>query len=175
VPQQVGIPLRAIWGMTEAGGMFTRLDDPADIVARSVGRPAAGLEVRLIADATGPMTEQAPGRDLAVPDGQGGYRHMGRAADRIGGALMIPVADVEDALREHPAVADAALIGVPGEDGGEIACAVIQAADGRVPVLETLRLPPRPGHDRVVPATTARARQRTAPQPNRQGGEEGTA
>lgn len=39
--------------------------------------------------------------DLAIPDGRGGYRLVGRAADRIGGALMIPVADVENVLRLH--------------------------------------------------------------------------
>jgi cyclohexanecarboxylate-CoA ligase len=37
--------------------------------------------------------------DLTIPDGRGGYRLVGRASDRIGGAFMIPVADVEDALR----------------------------------------------------------------------------
>jgi hypothetical protein len=33
--------------------------------------------------------------DLAIPDGRGGYRLVGRASDRIGGAFMIPVPDVE--------------------------------------------------------------------------------
>ena len=49
--------------------------------------------------------------DLAVPDGRGGYRLVGRAADRIGGALMIPVADVEDALRAHRDITDVAIVG----------------------------------------------------------------
>jgi cyclohexanecarboxylate-CoA ligase len=49
--------------------------------------------------------------DLAVPDGRGGYRLVGRASDRIGGAFMIPVADVEDALRAHPDITDVAVVG----------------------------------------------------------------
>ncbi|MEV4602969.1 AMP-binding protein [Amycolatopsis sp. NPDC049253] len=60
--------------------------------------------------------------DLAVPDGRGGYRLVGRAADRIGGALMIPVADVEDALRAHPEITDVAIIGHRDNVEG---CAVI--------------------------------------------------
>ena len=49
--------------------------------------------------------------DLTVPDGRGGYRLVGRASDRIGGAFMIPVADVEDALRAHPDIIDVAVVG----------------------------------------------------------------
>jgi cyclohexanecarboxylate-CoA ligase len=70
------------------------------------------------------------------------------AADRIGGAFMIPVADVEDALRGHPAVADTALIGLPNGHGGEAACVVIHAATGQVPTLrDATWLPSRSGHD----------------------------
>jgi cyclohexanecarboxylate-CoA ligase len=49
--------------------------------------------------------------DLAIPDGRGGYRLVGRASDRIGGAFMISVADVEDALRAHPDITDVAVVG----------------------------------------------------------------
>ena len=65
-------------------------------------------------------------RDLAVPDGRGGIRLVGRTADRIGGVLMIPAADVENALRTHPDVTDVALVGY-GENQ-ELACAVVIAA-----------------------------------------------
>jgi cyclohexanecarboxylate-CoA ligase len=61
--------------------------------------------------------------DLAIPDGRGGTRVVGRAADRIGGLYMIPAADVEDALREHPDVTDAALVGYG--PGSQLACAVV--------------------------------------------------
>jgi cyclohexanecarboxylate-CoA ligase len=61
--------------------------------------------------------------DLAVPDGRGGVRMIGRAADRIGGVLMIPAADVEDALCAHPDILDAALVGYG--PGSQLACAVV--------------------------------------------------
>ncbi|WP_326834919.1 AMP-binding protein [Amycolatopsis rhabdoformis] len=60
--------------------------------------------------------------DLAVVDGRGGYRLVGRASDRIGGAFMIPVADVENALRAHPDITDVAIVGHRADTEG---CAVI--------------------------------------------------
>ncbi|MEV6634926.1 class I adenylate-forming enzyme family protein [Actinoplanes sp. NPDC051470] len=78
--------------------------------------------------------------DLAVPDGRGGLTIVGRVADRISSGFMIPVTDVEEALRAHPLVKEAALIGVPGLDGQEIVCAVVVPADpGRQPGLDELR------------------------------------
>jgi cyclohexanecarboxylate-CoA ligase len=68
--------------------------------------------------------------DLAIADGRGGIRLMGRVCDRIGGALMIPVNDVETALLDHPAVDDVALVGYPDGDGGESACAFVVTAPG---------------------------------------------
>jgi cyclohexanecarboxylate-CoA ligase len=63
--------------------------------------------------------------DLAVPDGRGGIRLMGRVSDRIGGVFMIPVNDVEATLLDHPEVDDVALVGYPDRDAGELACAFI--------------------------------------------------
>jgi cyclohexanecarboxylate-CoA ligase len=63
--------------------------------------------------------------DLAVEDGRGGYRVVGRVSDRIGGTVMIPVADVEDALRAHPDITDVAIVG--HRDNLE-ACAVLVSA-----------------------------------------------
>jgi cyclohexanecarboxylate-CoA ligase len=63
--------------------------------------------------------------DLAVPDGRGGIRLMGRASDRIGGIFMIPVNDVEATLLDHPEVDDVALVGYPDREAGELACAFI--------------------------------------------------
>ena len=63
--------------------------------------------------------------DLVVPDGRGGIRVVGRAVDRIGVGWMIPAADVEDALRGHPDIDDAALVGY-GENSDK-PCAVVVA------------------------------------------------
>jgi cyclohexanecarboxylate-CoA ligase len=61
--------------------------------------------------------------DLAIPDGRGGTRVVGRAADRIGALTMIPAADVEDALQGHPDIVDAALVACG--PGNQLACAVV--------------------------------------------------
>ena len=63
--------------------------------------------------------------DLAVPDGRGGYRLLGRVADRIGAAFMIPITDVENALRAHPDITDVAIVGYRGNTEG---CAMLQSS-----------------------------------------------
>ena len=65
--------------------------------------------------------------DLVVPDERGGIRLLGRAADRVGGRSMIPVADVEDVLRTHPGIADVAIVGYGV--GNISACAVVVARE----------------------------------------------
>ncbi|WP_432844778.1 AMP-binding protein [Amycolatopsis sp. CA-161197] len=76
--------------------------------------------------------------DLAIPDGRGGIRLLGRDADRIGGVLMIPAADVESALLDHPAVRDVALVGYPDATDGELPAAVVVPA-AEPPTLAGLR------------------------------------
>jgi cyclohexanecarboxylate-CoA ligase len=79
--------------------------------------------------------------DLAVPDGRGGIQLMGRAADRISSvdADMIPVADVEDQLRDHPKIADVALVGYLDDEGRELPCAVVTFATDSPVSLDELR------------------------------------
>jgi cyclohexanecarboxylate-CoA ligase len=49
VREAFGVPLRAVWGMTEnVVGTAVRADDPQDWSAHSDGRPLAGLEVRVV-------------------------------------------------------------------------------------------------------------------------------
>jgi acetyl-CoA synthetase len=64
--------------------------------------------------------------DLAMRDGDGYYWFVGRADDLIksSGHLIGPF-EVESALIEHPAVAEAAVIGVPDETAGEVVKAFV--------------------------------------------------
>jgi cyclohexanecarboxylate-CoA ligase len=78
--------------------------------------------------------------DLAVPDGRGGIRLMGRVSDRIGGVFMIPTRDVESELLTNPRVDDVALVEYPDDDGGESPCAVIVPATAPPITLDELRL-----------------------------------
>ncbi len=67
--------------------------------------------------------------DLARPDGRGGLVLVDRMNDTIitGGVNVYP-AEVERALKEHPGVAGAVVVGVPHPEWGEEVCAVVAAA-----------------------------------------------
>ncbi|MGH3758014.1 acyl-CoA synthetase [Actinophytocola sp.] len=69
--------------------------------------------------------------DVAVGDGEGYLYIRDRIKDLIisGGENVYP-AEVEDALRQHPAVADCAVIGVAHETWGEVGRAVVVLRDG---------------------------------------------
>jgi fatty-acyl-CoA synthase len=64
--------------------------------------------------------------DLAERDDEGNYRIRGRLKDLVvsGGENIYP-AEVEAVLHEHPAVADAAVVGVPDERWGEVCAAFV--------------------------------------------------
>jgi acetyl-CoA synthetase len=69
--------------------------------------------------------------DLAMRDSDGYYWFVGRADDLIksSGHLIGPF-EVESALLEHPAVAEAAVIGVPDETAGEVVKAFVMLKAG---------------------------------------------
>jgi acetyl-CoA synthetase len=77
--------------------------------------------------------------DLAMVDGEGYFWFIGRADDVIksAGHLIGPF-EVESALMEHPAVAEAGVIGIPEATAGEIVKAYVALKQGIEPN-ETLR------------------------------------
>jgi acyl-CoA synthetase (AMP-forming)/AMP-acid ligase II len=130
-----------IFGQTETLGAYTTLtpdDHHAAEHIGSVGRPLPGVEVRIV----DPGTEQevTPGEvgelwvlsdqnvrpgwlrtgDLARQDADGYLYPAGRLSDTInrGGEKFGPI-EVETVLRQHPAVADVAVAGVPDAEMGE--------------------------------------------------------
>jgi acetyl-CoA synthetase len=78
--------------------------------------------------------------DLCRRDGEGYFWFVGRADDLIksAGHLIGPF-EVESALIEHPAVAEAAVIGIPDATVGEVVKAFVSLKAGREPS-EQLRL-----------------------------------
>jgi fatty-acyl-CoA synthase len=64
--------------------------------------------------------------DIAERDDEGNYRIRGRVKEMVvsGGENVYP-AEVEAALHEHPAVADAAVVGTPDERWGEVCRAFV--------------------------------------------------
>ena len=64
--------------------------------------------------------------DVAARDEEGYYRLVGRTKDMVisGGENVYP-AEVENVLQEHPAVREAAVVGVPDERWGEVCLAFV--------------------------------------------------
>ncbi|WP_346093487.1 AMP-binding protein [Streptomyces olivaceiscleroticus] len=148
-----------IYGMTESGTVTaTRPEDPTVSAERSLGRPVPTMQIRLTdttSSQAGRLHVRGPGLcrgmsdlrtrrllwspahdegwydtgDLVQADGHGNLRYLSRAADRIGWGYVIPVAEVEGELLEHPQVAEVAIVGVPDAEGHEIACAVVVPRD----------------------------------------------
>jgi fatty-acyl-CoA synthase len=69
--------------------------------------------------------------DIAERDAEGFYRIRDRLKDMyISGGENVYPAEVEAALHEHPAVVEAAVIGVPDERWGEVGVAIVVARPG---------------------------------------------
>jgi fatty-acyl-CoA synthase len=77
--------------------------------------------------------------DLAVMDERGYCRIVGRCKDMIirGGENLFP-AEIEEILYRHPAVAEAAVVGLPDDHWGEVVGAFIRS-HGPVPTITELR------------------------------------
>jgi len=84
------------------------------------------------ADTAAAITEDGwyrPG-DLATIDADGYLRITGRVKDVINrGGEKVPVAEIEQLLYEHPAVAEVAIVAMADERLGERACAFVVSAD----------------------------------------------
>ena len=82
--------------------------------------------------------------DHAVAEADGIITLLGRGSVSIntGGEKVYPE-EVEAALKAHPDVFDAVVVGVPDERWGERVVAVVQPRDGRTPTLDALQARPR--------------------------------
>ena len=77
--------------------------------------------------------------DLATMDSRGYCRIQGRLKDMIirGGENIYP-REIEELLFAHPAVADAAVVGIPDEKWGEVVAAFVRPKPGAQPTAEEL-------------------------------------
>jgi len=147
------------YGMTETGMI---LSNPLHGARRpgAVGTPLPGVEVRLV---DGEVEVRGPGvfseywnrpeetraafrdgwfrtGDVAVLE-DGSYRLLGRTSVDIikTGGYKVSALEIEDAIREHPAVGDVAVIGIDDEDWGQRACAVVELRAATTLTLAELR------------------------------------
>jgi len=149
------------YGSTEGGAVCMLGPDDLYTKAGSVGRPVPGAEIRL--DEQGQMLVRSPWLfagyfrneeataaalahgwyatgDLAERDADGFYSIVGRAREiiRTGGETVAPV-EVDLVLQAHPALADAAVAGIPHPDWGEVIVAFVVPRAGQAITLEALR------------------------------------
>ncbi len=77
--------------------------------------------------------------DMAIHEADGTITLLGRGSQCInsGGEKIFPE-EVEAALKAHPAVFDAIVVGVPDERWGQRVAAVVQPRDGQAPTLDDL-------------------------------------
>jgi acyl-CoA synthetase (AMP-forming)/AMP-acid ligase II len=136
-----GIRVLNGYGQTELGGEvvgWSAADSKAfgDAKLGSVGRPHAGVEVD-VDGATGELLVRIPGRtdgwhrtgDVARIDEDGFVWIEGRVSDMVNrGGLKVHPGEVEEVLRLSPAVADAAVVGVPDDRLGEVPVAFVVVA-----------------------------------------------
>ena len=152
-----GIPVLITYGATEFAGAvagWTIQDHRAYAKQKrgSVGRAHPGCELRVVdpetdavlaADESGLLevrTEQAPRdgwvrtADRARIDADGFLWIEGRADGAINrGGFKIDPAGVARVLEGHPAVREAAVVGLPDERLGEVPAAMVELKDGATP------------------------------------------
>jgi acetyl-CoA synthetase len=136
-----GTSLCSMYGTTEVGVLLVNYPGAADFLVRpgSLGKPVPGMRVSVQAP---DGTECAPGetgeikvwrrgawfatKDRGRIDADGYFWHAGRADDVIISAgWTIGAAEVEDTLLQHPAVREAAVIGVPDATRGQVVKAFV--------------------------------------------------
>ena len=139
--KQFGHDVCSIYGSTEVGVIIANYPGAEDLPARlgSLGKPLPGCKID-IQDANGVSCTVGnigeiklfkngswfPVKDLGSFDQDGYYFHHGRADDVIISAgWTMSAVEIEDVLLKHTAVEEAAVIGVPDEERGQIVKAFI--------------------------------------------------
>jgi long-chain acyl-CoA synthetase len=149
-----GVPVLIVYGATEFAGAlagWTLRDHERFSQEKngSVGRPHPGIDVRVVdadtgqvlpAGTTGILEAKSPQlpspgwvrtTDLASIDEDGFIWLAGRADDVIiRGGFKVPTAGVAGVLREHPAVLDAAVVGIPDARLGAVPVAAVELRPG---------------------------------------------
>lgn len=158
VEERLGCPLLQHYGSLDADiSTLNRLDDPREERMRTVGKPIAAVEIKLVdeegrgvpkgevGEVWGRGPTSGPGYygdekatweaweggwfkmgDLAKWDDKGNLVIAGRKKDMIirAGQNIYP-AEIENMLKSHPKVVDAAIVGMPDPVMGQKCCAYV--------------------------------------------------
>jgi acyl-CoA synthetase (AMP-forming)/AMP-acid ligase II len=163
VAKGIGVPLVVRYAMTECPTICgTEPNDVPEVQFRTVGRPAAGMDVRIgsdgVLEVSGPCVMRGYWRnptltaevlrdgwlrtgDVGALGADGNLTLVGRSGDMyIRGGYNVHPGEVERALSGHAAVKHAAVVGRAAPVIGEIGVACVVPADAaRPPTLAELR------------------------------------
>lgn len=155
-----GVRVRQLYGLTEAGSVTCDLAAPDAVDPATVGTPLGTVVVTVEDDQGHSLRAGTPGeivvrspavegsdaralrtRDLGTLDAEGRLTITGRTSLFINTAgNKVDPAEVEAALRTHPAVADVAVFGLAAAHHEQIvAAAVVLASDAGATTAEVLR------------------------------------
>jgi len=131
-----GVDLRLV----DEHGTDAAAGDPGEILVRG---PAVFLEYWGRPDATGAAFSESGWfrtGDVAVVEG-GAFRILGRLSVDIikTGGEKVSALEIEDVLREHPAIIDCAVVGLPDPEWGELVAAAVVLKPGAMLLLADLR------------------------------------
>jgi acetyl-CoA synthetase len=143
IQNEFGVPLCSMYGTTEVGVVLANYPGAPDFPIKpgALGRPVPGVSVevqrpdgtRCDPDEIGEIKVRRhdawfPTKDRGRIDADGYFYHAGRADDVIISAgWTMSAVEIEDAMLRHPAVAAAAVIGVPDTLRGLVVKAFIVA------------------------------------------------
>ena len=146
---EAGYPVALTYGLTEASSQVATA--PPTLVREkpgTAGPPLPGVEVRVSEEgevcvrgptvAGGRAVESAVDEsgwlhtgDVGRLDGEGHLWITGRRSERIvSGGVTVDPGEVEAVLRRHEGVADAAVVGLPDREWGEVVVAAVTAVPG---------------------------------------------
>ncbi len=162
------IPLER-YGMTEIGMALSNPLDPATRRPGTVGRPLPSVDVRMVGDdgrdaETGELWVRGPSvfvgyhereeatreafrdgwfltGDVGTRDTAGAIRLLGRTSVDIlkSGGEKISALEVEETLRDHPAVREVAVVGMPDPAWGDRVTAAVVLSPGASLAIDELR------------------------------------
>jgi len=140
-----GLPVLQTYGMTQTSSQIATLN-AAEAVTRSgsAGRPLVGVELSISGE--GEILVRGPMVSPGALDPRDGWLHTGdrgrldhdgylwvegRLKDVIvTGGENVACAEVERVLEDHPAVVEAAVVGLPDPEWGEVVTAFVVLNDG---------------------------------------------
>jgi acetyl-CoA synthetase len=150
--QNFGTTMCSMYGTTETGVLLVNYPGATDFAVRpgSLGKPVPGMCIEVQRDGTPCAPDEIgeimlwrrdawfPTKDRGRIDVDGYFYHAGRADDVIISAgWTIGAVEVEDMLLRHPAVKEAAVIGVSDATRGHVVKAFIVTDRAHEPALAT--------------------------------------